>query len=92
MFLWLSVHVWRKVLKNRFFFYFMYIVRPVVAETHKFPFFALVTRQNAALSTATLHAMPRKFGGKWTTESFNTRFPLPALSGIQSEAKKIIIK
>ena len=42
-------------------------------------FIALVSRQKAALSTATQHAMPSKFGEKWGTECLNTRFPLPAL-------------
>ena len=42
-----------------------------------FHFFALVSRQNAALSSATQHAMPPEFGRKWGTECLNTRFPLP---------------
>ena len=40
-------------------------------------FFALVSRQSAALSSATQHAMPPEFGGNWGTECLNTRFPLP---------------
>ena len=43
-----------------------------------FHFFALVSRQSAALSSATQHAMP-DFGGKWGMECLNTRFPLPTL-------------
>ena len=39
-----------------------------------FHFFALMSRQSAALSPATQHAMP---GGKWWTECLNTRFPQP---------------
>ena len=44
-----------------------------------FYFFALVSRQSAALSSATHHAMPPEFGGKWGTECLNTTFPLPTL-------------
>ena len=33
-----------------------------------FHYFALVSRQNAALSSATHHAMPQGLGGKWGTE------------------------
>ena len=44
-----------------------------------FQFFALVSRQNAALSSATQHAMPPEFGRKWGTECLNARFPLPSL-------------
>ena len=41
-------------------------------------FFALVSRQSAALSSATQYPMTLKFGGgKWGTECLNTRFPLP---------------
>ena len=39
-------------------------------------FFALVSRQSAALSSATQHTIPKKFGGKWGTEYLNTKFPL----------------
>ena len=39
---------------------------------------ALVSRQSAALSSATQHAMPAELGGKWGTECLNTRFPLSA--------------
>ena len=35
--------------------------------------------QNAALSSATQHAMPPEFGRKWGTECLNNRFPLPTL-------------
>ena len=41
-----------------------------------FIFFAMVTRQSAALSFATQHAMPPEFGGKWLTKCLSTRFPL----------------
>ena len=39
-----------------------------------FHFLALVARQNVALSSATQHAMPPEFGGKWETDCFNTCF------------------
>ena len=42
-------------------------------------FFALVSRQSPAVSSANKHAMPQVFGGKWGTECFNTKFPLPTL-------------
>ena len=41
-----------------------------------FYFFALASRQSAALSSATHHAMPPASGRKWGTECLNTRFPL----------------
>ena len=44
-----------------------------------FHFFALVSRQSAALSSATQYAMPPEPGGKWLTECLNPRFPLPTL-------------
>ena len=44
-----------------------------------FHFFALVSWQSAALSSATQHTMLPEFGGKWGMECFNTRFPLPIL-------------
>ena len=44
-----------------------------------FHFLALVSGQSSALSSATQHAMPPVFGGKWGTEFLNTRFPLPNL-------------
>ena len=44
-----------------------------------FHFFALVSSQSAALSSATQHEMPPELGGKWGTECLNTRFPLPTL-------------
>ena len=64
---------------------------PVVAQRHEvrlvvgsilnlyFHFFALVSRQSAALSSAAQHAMPPEFGKKWGTECVNTRFPLPTV-------------
>ena len=48
-----------------------------------------MSRQSAALSSATQHAMPPEFSAKWRTQSLNTRFPLPTwllCIGIQSEA------
>ena len=55
-------------------------------------FFALVSRQKAALSSATQHAMSPEFVGKWGTEWLNTRFPLPTLlcAGSVCEAKNFI--
>ena len=44
-----------------------------------FHFFALVSRQNAELSSAIQHVMPTELGGKWKTECLKTRFPLPTL-------------
>ena len=44
-----------------------------------FHFFALVSRQSAALSPATQHAMPPEIGRKWGTECLNTSLPLPTL-------------
>ena len=38
-----------------------------------------VEGKSAALSSATLHAMPPEIGGKWGTECLKTRFPLPTL-------------
>ena len=61
-------------LEEIFFFLFSY-----------FHFFALATRQSAALSSATQHAMPSKFGGKWVTDCLNIKLPLPTLYGIQRE-------
>ena len=40
--------------------------------TFIFHFFALVSRQSAALSSASQHAMPQKLGGKWETVCLNT--------------------
>ena len=42
-------------------------------------FFALVSGQSAALSSAIQHAMPPEFGRKWGKECLNTKFPLPTL-------------
>ena len=52
-------------------------------------FFALVSRQSAALSSATQHAMPSELGGKWGTEWLNTRFPLPTLLCAEYSVKLI---
>ena len=43
---------------------------------------------SAALSSATQHAMPPEIGRKWGTECLNTRFPYPAVCGIQREVEK----
>ena len=42
-----------------------------------FSFLRLVSGQSAALSSATQHAMPPEFSGKWGTEVLNTMIPLP---------------
>ena len=42
-----------------------------------FHFFAFVSRQSAALSSAPQHAMTPEIGGKCGTECLNTRLPLP---------------
>ena len=58
-----------------------------------FHFFALVSRQSAAMSSATQHAMPPVFGEKWEMECLNTRFPAyPAACGIQREPDLFIYK
>ena len=44
-----------------------------------FHFFALLSGQSAALSSATQHAMPPELDGKWKTECLSTRFPLLTL-------------
>ena len=44
-----------------------------------FHFFALVSKQSAASSSATQHAMSTELGGKWGNECLNTRSPLPTL-------------
>ena len=44
-----------------------------------FHFLALMSRQRAALSSATLHASLEKSGGKWWMECFNTKFLLHTL-------------
>ena len=48
----------------------------------------------ALLSSATQHAMPPEFGGKWGTECFNTRFPVPNLlcAGYSVKQEKKYIK
>ena len=51
-----------------------------------FHFFALLSRQNVALNSATQHAMPPKRGGKWVTECFNTVFPLPTRGIVRDTA------
>ena len=38
-----------------------------------------MSRQSAAVTSATLHAMSPEFGGRWGAECLNTRFPLPTL-------------
>ena len=44
-----------------------------------FHFYALMSKQSVALSSATKHAMPPEFGRKWGTECLITSFPLPTL-------------
>ena len=39
----------------------------------------MVSRLSAALSSASQHAMPPEFGGKWETKCPNTTFLLPTL-------------
>ena len=56
-----------------------------------FHFFALVSRLNAALSSATQHAMPPEFGRKWLTEYLNTRIPLPTLLCARYEREEAIV-
>ena len=57
-----------------------------------FPFFALVSRLSAALSSGTQHAIPPEFGRKWGTECLNTRFPLPTLLCAGYSVKLILKK
>ena len=52
-----------------------------------FHFFALVSKQSAALSSATQHAMPPEFGRKWGTEVPSA---YSAVCGIQRKANLII--
>ena len=42
---------------------------------------------SGAVSSATQHAMPRKFDGMWGTECLNTKFPLP-YTGYSMNLKK----
>ena len=56
-----------------------------------FQFFALVSMQSAALSSATQHAMPPDFGEKWGMEYLTTRFPLPTLLCAGYSVKLIFI-
>ena len=44
------------------------IKKQIVYNFMIFYFFALVTKQSAALNSATQHAKPPEFGGKWRTE------------------------
>ena len=46
-----------------------------------------MSRQSAALSSATQHAMPPEFGRKWESECLNTRFPLPTAIFFVSNTK-----
>ena len=55
-----------------------------------FHFFALVSRLNATLNSATQHAMPPEFGRKWGTECLNTRFPLLILVWADYSVKLIM--
>ena len=52
-------------------------------------FFTLVSRQSAALNSATQQAIPRELDGKWGTECLNTRFPSPILLCAGYSAKLI---
>ena len=54
-----------------------------------FHFFTLLSKQSAASSSATQHAMPSKFDG-WT-ECLNTRLPLPTLLCAGCSVKLIFI-
>ena len=57
-------------------------------------FFTLVSRQSAALSSATQYTLPQErkreadqeYGGKWGTECLNTRFPLPTCCCVRDTA------
>ena len=57
-----------------------------------FHFFALVSRQSAALSSATQHTMPPESGRKWGMEYLNTRFPLPTLLCAGYSANEIFLQ
>ena len=49
-----------------------------------------MSKQRAALSSATQHTLPTEFGGKWGTECLNTRLPLPTMlcAGYSVKLKK----
>ena len=49
-----------------------------------------MSKQSAALSSATQYATPPELGGKWGTRCLNTRFPLPTLlcAGYSVKLKK----
>ena len=49
----------------------------------------MMSRQSAALSSATQFAMPPEFGGKWETDCLITRFPLPTLLFAEYSVKLI---
>ena len=51
----------------------------------------MVSRQSAALSSATQHAMSPELGGKWGTVCLNTTFPLPTLLCAGYSVKLIFI-
>ena len=57
-----------------------------------FHFFALVSRQSAALCSATQHAMLPESGRKWGTECLNTRFPLPIYLLFHFNNKVVIVR
>ena len=57
-----------------------------------FHFFALVSRQSAALNSGTQHAMPPEFGRKWGTECLITKVPLPTLLGAGYSVKLILYR
>ena len=52
-----------------------------------FHFFALMSSQSAAFNSATQHAMPPEFGGKWGVECHNTKMQYSVL---KAEAEKKI--
>ena len=56
-----------------------------------FDLFTLVSKQGAALSSATQHEMPPEIGGKWGTVC-NTRFPLPTVLCAGYSVKLILFK
>ena len=60
-----------------------------------FIFSALVSRQNATLSSATQHAIPSEFAGQWGTECLIISFSIPTYSVSLKKNKKknkIILK
>ena len=58
-------------------------MKAVVAQGHQ--------GKSAALSSVTVHAIPRKFAGRWGTEYFNTRFPVSTLLYVGYSVKNVFI-